>query len=220
MERSEVVDRIRAHEPGITFRSAVDHPAAARVPVESLAPGRRGDHEMNPELLPEGPLRQAAVLVPLIDHTDGISVMLTKRTDDLPTHAGQISFPGGGIETGDADAVAAALRETEEEVGVPPDMVEVIGRLDDYVTRTGYLVTPVVGLIVPPYPVQPDPSEVDEVFEVPLEYVLDPANHETHSRVWQGAERFFYVLPYEGRHIWGATAGMLVNLYEVLSGKD
>lgn len=214
MSRSEVVGRLRAHAPGVTYRSAV-----SRGPVEGIAAGRRGDHDMNPDLAPEGPLRTAAVLVPLIEHGDGITVMLTKRTDDLPSHAGQVSFPGGSIEPGDADRVAAALRETHEEVGIPPDMVEVVGRLDDYVTRTGYLITPVVGFIVPPYPVEPDPSEVDEVFEVPLSFVMDPANHETHSRVWQGMERYFYVLPYEGWHIWGATAGMLVNLYEVLSGQ-
>lgn len=201
--RERVTRRLHGRGPGGPVRTA---------------PRERGDHDLNPDLRPEGPLRHAAVLVPLIDHSDGMTVMLTKRTDDLPTHAGQISFPGGRIEPEDTDPVAAALRETYEEVGVPPDMVEVIGTLDDYVTRTGYLVTPVVGFIAPPFPVEPDPGEVDEVFEVPLEFVLDPANHQRHSRVYLGRERHFYVLPYEGRYIWGATAGMLVNLYEALAG--
>ena len=155
--------------------------------------------------------------MPLIDRGD-ITVLLTQRTAHLDAHAGQISFPGGRVEPDDPDHVAAALRETREEVGIPADRVEIIGRLDDYITGTGFRVAPVVGVVRPPFQVQADPFEVAEVFEVPLDFVLDPANHEQHSRIVNGIERRYYVLPYEGRYIWGATAGMLINLYEVLRG--
>jgi 8-oxo-dGTP pyrophosphatase MutT (NUDIX family) len=152
------------------------------------------------------------VLVPLIDRPEGLQVLLTQRTAHLKDHAGQISFPGGRAEPEDPDAVATALRETHEEVGLPADHVRVIGRLDNYITSTGYEVAPVVGLVRPPFPVKPDPYEVAEVFEVPLAFLVDPRNHERHSREWQGRTRYFYVLPYRDRYIWGATAGMLVNL--------
>ncbi len=178
--------------------------------------GERGDHDLNPDLKPEGELIDAAVLIPIVDRADGMTVLLTQRTEHLNDHAGQVSFPGGRVEAGDADPVATALRETEEEIGLAASHVEVIGRLDDYLTRTGFLVTPVVGLVAPPFTLELDSFEVAEAFEVPLAFVLDAANHERHSRVWNGAERFFYVLPFEDRYIWGATAGMLVNLFEVL----
>jgi 8-oxo-dGTP pyrophosphatase MutT (NUDIX family) len=179
---------------------------------------RRGDHDLNPDLLPDRPLTRAAVLVPLVERPEGLTVLLTRRTDHLQDHAGQISFPGGRVEPGDADALATALREAEEEVGLARALVTPIGRLDTYVTRTGFEVTPVVGLVAPPTALTPDPFEVAEVFEVPLGFVLDPANHEQHSRIVNGIERRYYVLSYEGRYIWGATAGMLINLYEVLRG--
>lgn len=178
----------------------------------------RGDHDLNPGMPTGGELAPAAVLVPLVDHRDGMAVLLTQRTDHLHAHAGQISFPGGRIETADRTPVAAALRETEEEVGIPSGNIEIVGQLDHYETRTGFLVIPVVGLIEPPYPVAPDPFEVADVFEVPLPFILDPANHQRHRRMFEGVERQFYVLPFEDRFIWGATAGMLVNLYEVLRG--
>ena len=177
----------------------------------------RGDHDLNPGQPAGGKLTPAAVLVPLIDRGE-LTVLLTQRTAHLDAHAGQISFPGGRVEPADPDHVAAALRETEEEVGIPAGLVEVIGRLDDYITGTGFRVTPVVGVVEPSFEVRPDPFEVAEVFEVPLGFVLDPANHEQHSRIVNGIERRYYVLPYEGRYIWGATAGMLINLYEVLRG--
>jgi 8-oxo-dGTP pyrophosphatase MutT (NUDIX family) len=178
----------------------------------------RGDHELTAGArAPEKPLTPAAVLVPLIDRPR-LTVLLTQRTNHLDAHAGQISFPGGRIEPDDPDYVAAALRETREEVGIAADRVEVIGRLDDYITGTGFRVAPVVGVVRPPFDVLPDPFEVAEVFEVPLDFVLDPVNHEQHTRIVNGVERRYYVLPYEGRYIWGATAGMLVNLYEVLRG--
>jgi 8-oxo-dGTP pyrophosphatase MutT (NUDIX family) len=160
----------------------------------------------------------AAVLIPLIEHDGGFTILFTQRTADLKSHAGQISFPGGRCEPGDADVVAAALRETHEEVGLPPDKVEVLGRLVPYNTITGFQVTPIVGAICPPLDVRPDPIEVAEIFEVPLAFFLDPANHLRHSREFGGAQRHYNAMPYGERYIWGATAGMLLNLYDVLAG--
>jgi 8-oxo-dGTP pyrophosphatase MutT (NUDIX family) len=128
-----------------------------------------------------------------------------------------VSFPGGKIDPEDADAAAAALREAEEEVGLQRHKVDLVGQLDIYVTRTGFEVTPFVGLIVPPFDLKLDAFEVAEVFEVPLAFFLDPANRRRESRVWQGQERFFYVYPWPGYYIWGATAGMLNNLAEILA---
>ena len=135
---------------------------------------RRGDQDLNPDMEPKRPLTRAAVLVPLVDRQDGLTVLLTKRTDHLHDHAGQISFPGGRIDAADADAVAAALREAEEEVGLPRERVEVIGRLDTYITRTGFEVTPVIGFVDPPTAFAPDPFEVAEVFEVPCVGYAEP----------------------------------------------
>lgn len=179
----------------------------------------RGDHDLNTDdMRHPGPLTPAAVLVPLVDRAEGMTVLLTQRTDHLTDHAGQISFPGGRIEPEDPDPQHAALREAFEEVGLPREHVTPIGRLDDYETRTGYLIYPVVGLVRPPFPIRPDPFEVADVFEVPLAFVLDRRNHRRESRVFKGRERQFYVLPYEDRYIWGATASMLVNLCDVLTG--
>lgn len=176
----------------------------------------RGDYDLNPGYRPTGALTPAAVLVPLVTHADGVSVLLTQRTDHLHDHAGQVSFPGGRLDAGDDDALAAALRETEEEIGIAPDKVDIIGRLDDYVTGTGYLVTPVVGLLTPPIETKADPFEVAEIFEVPLEFLIDPGNHGRKSLTWKGVLRHFYAMEYGERYIWGATAGMLVNLSEIL----
>jgi 8-oxo-dGTP pyrophosphatase MutT (NUDIX family) len=181
------------------------------------APRERGDYDLNPGYKPAGELTPAAVLVPLIEHDDGMTVLLTQRTDHLNDHAGQVSFPGGKIDDTDADAIEAALRETHEEVGIEPELVEVVGRLDDYITGTGFTITPVVGLLQPGFTVTPDPFEVADVFEVPLAFFLDTANHHRESRFWRGRERHFYVMPYEDRYIWGATAGMLVNHYDALT---
>ena len=177
---------------------------------------RRGDGDLNPGLKPTQPLVRASVLVPLVERPDGLTVLLTRRTGHLQAHAGQISFPGGRLEADDRDALTAALRETEEEVGLGRERVTPVGCLDIYVTRTGFEVTPVVGLVDPPPAFTPDPFEVAEVFEVPLDFVLDPANHQRHSRNYGGTVRCFYVLPWRHYYIWGATAGMLINLADVL----
>lgn len=196
------------------FGGAADPAEAA-----ALREATRGDHDLNPGMtVPSAALRPAAVLVPLIDRANGLSVLLTQRTPHLSAHAGQIAFPGGRIEESDADAVAAALRETEEEVGLPRDHVTVIGRLDTYVTGTGFEITPVVGIVQPPFPLAIDPFEVAEAFEVPLSFIVDPSNHRRTTREFENRTRVFFVLPFEGRNIWGATAGMLVNLAEVLAG--
>jgi 8-oxo-dGTP pyrophosphatase MutT (NUDIX family) len=176
----------------------------------------RGDFQTDPSLPRRDNLRAAAVLVPLVDRDEGLHVLFTQRNANLQNHAGQVSFPGGRMEPGDVSATAAALRETEEEIGLPPAKVEVIGRLDDYITGTGFVIAPIVGLIRPPYALAPDPSEVEAVFEVPLGFILDPANHRRESRVFNGVERRFYAMPYGERYIWGATAAMLLNLYDLL----
>jgi 8-oxo-dGTP pyrophosphatase MutT (NUDIX family) len=196
------------------FGGAADPAEAA-----ALREATRGDHDLNPGMTaPSAALRPAAVLVPLIDRAEGMSVLLTQRTPHLSAHAGQISFPGGRIEESDADAIDAALRETEEEIGLTRDYVKVIGRLDTYVTGTGFEITPVVGIVRVPFPLAIDPFEVSEAFEVPLSFVVDPSNHLRTTREFEARTRVFFVLPYEGRNIWGATAGMLVNLAEVLAG--
>lgn len=192
--------------------------AGERASDPSTIAAMRGDHSLVPGGAPPATaLTPAAVLVPLVMRPRELTVLLTQRTAHLAAHGGQISFPGGRVEPHDADSIDAALREAEEEVGLPRDHVEVIGRLDTYITSTGFEVAPVVGLVRAPYPVRPDSFEVAEVFEVPLSFIVDPANHQRHSREIRGRMRTFFVLPYENRYIWGATAGMLVNLAEVLA---
>jgi 8-oxo-dGTP pyrophosphatase MutT (NUDIX family) len=161
--------------------------------------------------------RPAAVLVPLVRREPGITVLLTQRTEDMPSHAGQIAFPGGRKQQDDADAKATALRETEEEVGLSRTFVQVIGAVDPYRTGTGYEITPVVGIVTPGFTIHADPREVADVFEVPLSHFLDAQNHRIDSRIFQGRERRFYAMPYGDRYIWGATAGMLKNLHFVLT---
>ncbi len=162
----------------------------------------------------------AAVLVPLVQRNE-LTVLLTQRTQQLSTHSGQIAFPGGKQDPEDADAVATALREAHEEVGLPAQQVEVLGSLPLYETGTAFMVTPVVALVQPDVVLQPNPDEVADVFEVPLRFLLDPANHQRHRLHWQGLEREWFSMPYmDGaaeRYIWGATAGMLRNFYRFMS---
>ena len=157
-------------------------------------------------------IRPAAVLVPLVRRENGLTVLLTRRTAHLNEHAGQISCPGGRSEPGDAYAAETALREAAEEIGLAAERVEVLGELHEYVTVTGYRVTPVVGLVTPPLELRLDDFEVAEVFEVPLEFLLDPANHLRNRIVHGGRQRHYYAIPYRQYYIWGATAGMLMNL--------
>lgn len=165
----------------------------------------------------EAGLREAAVLVPLFERPQGLTVLLAQRTQHLQHHAGQISLPGGGIEPSDADEVAAALRETEEEVGIPPRCVEVVGRLEPLATVTGFRITPVVGFVDPAVELRLDPFEVEHAFEVPLAFILDPKNRERRSRRVGERELTYYVMDYEGRMIWGATAQILVNFADKLT---
>ena len=159
-------------------------------------------------------LTPAAVLFPIVVRADGHTVMLTQRTAHLRDHAGQISFPGGRVESDDLSPTDTALRETEEEVGLSRERVEVLGFLPEYRTGTGFRVTPVVGLIHPPFDLQPDPFEVAEVFEVPLAFLLDPGNHQRHEMHYRGALRQYFAMPYGDYFIWGATAGMIRSLSE------
>ena len=159
----------------------------------------------------------AAVLVPVIDHAGAPSVLFTRRTVHLKAHSGQISFPGGRAEPSDPSAEFTALREAEEEIGLPPQQVEVIATLPEYFTRTGFRVTPVVGVVKPPLELVPDAREVDEVFEVPLAFLLDARNHRRASREIGGRRAHYYEIEHNGRVIWGATAGMIVNLYRMVA---
>ena len=162
-------------------------------------------------------LRPAAVLVPVVRRDAGLTILFTQRTDHLYDHAGQISFPGGRTEAHDQSPAATALRETFEEIGLPPSHVEVLGLLPEYTTVTGYHVTPVVGLVSSPPILRLDAFEVAEAFEVPLKFFLDPGNHQRNTLQYQGRTRHYYAMPFEQRYIWGATAGMLMNLYAFLT---
>lgn len=159
----------------------------------------------------------AAVLVPLIEIDGEFDVLLTMRPVDMKKHPGQVAFPGGRMEPEDKDAIACALREAEEEVGLPHTDVEVLGALDPYLTITGYEVTPVVGALRGPFTAKPDPKEVADVFNVPLSFLLDPVNHQRVERDFNGLRRAYYAMPYDNRYIWGATAGMILNFYELLA---
>lgn len=170
-------------------------------------------------LPPERKPVSAAVLVPVVNQPAGPTLMFTQRTAHLHDHAGQISFPGGRVDDGDVDRVATALREAEEETGIDRGRVQIIGRLPDFDIQTGFRVTPVVGWVEPPFELNPDPFEVAEVFEVPLEFFLDPENHQRHRTELNGQIRHYYSMPYGERNIWGATAGMLYSLYRILTGK-
>lgn len=180
------------------------HFAAAHAPISPY----RGREDLTP----------AAVLVPVVERERELTVLFTQRTAHLHDHPGQISFPGGRSEAGEASPVVTALREAQEEIGLDPARVEVLGLLPEYHTITSYRVTPVVGLIRPPLNLALDAFEVAAVFETPLAFLMDPRNHERHTVEVAGAMRQYYAMPYEGRYIWGATAGMIVSLQRFLHG--
>jgi len=164
----------------------------------------------------DGPFRPASVLVPIVAREDELTLLLTRRTERLRHHSGQVAFPGGREEPGDPSPEATALRETREEIGLDARHVELIGRLDEYRTGTGFRITPVVGIVRPPFLLRADANEVDEIFEVPLSFIFDPANHEQKSRRIGERSVAFYEIGYSGHLIWGATAGMLVRFYRRL----
>ena len=193
-----------------TQRSLVER---ALRPLDDLPRGDElGDRDLNGSLPRTGPRRPAAVLVPLVERRDGHAVLLTRRADHLHDHPGQVSFPGGRLDDTDRGPIDAALRETAEEIGLGREYVELAGLLDGYETVTGYGVTPVVAFVRPGFALTLDPSEVAEAFEVPLAFFLDEASRRIHHRMRDGRRRYYYAFEYADRYIWGATAGMLVNL--------
>jgi len=196
----------------------VERLTRALYPPSSPPPGQGWNHAEIAELLPDGgnSLRAAAVLVGLVDRGAGEQVLLTRRTEGLRHHAGQISFPGGRIEDSDADPVAAALREAHEEIGLPPAQAQVLGYLDPFTTITGFHVFPVVAQVAAQFQARPDPSEVDEVFEVPLSFLLEPGNARRVELEFRGARRSVLEFHFHDWRVWGATAAMLVNLRERL----
>jgi len=181
----------------------------------SVSPAR-GDHDADPvmrKIAEVRPIRPAAVLVPIIDHPEP-TVLLTQRAQHLPDHAGQVSFPGGKIDTGDSDPSASALREAQEEIGLDRAHVEPLGYLDLYMTTLGYRIVPLVARVQPGFKLRLNVAEVDATFEVPLAFLMDQANVQRHSREWQGMTRHYYAITFGERYIWGVTAGILRNLYD------
>ncbi len=176
----------------------------------------RGDHDLDPvmrAIAEVRPIRPAAVLVPVVDRREPM-VLLTQRAQHLPDHAGQVSFPGGKIDAGDETPLAAALREAEEEIGLDRKLVHPIGYLDLYMTTLGYRIVPTVARVEPSFALTLNTTEVDSTFEVPLAFLMDPQNHQRHSREWKGLMRTYYAMPFGERYIWGVTAGILRNLYD------
>ncbi|GJE12556.1 CoA pyrophosphatase [Methylobacterium longum] len=179
----------------------------------------RGDHSLDPDgsaVIPPPPHRRAAVLAPVILRAGGPSLVLTERAANLRDHSGQVALPGGKIDPADPGPADAALREAHEEIGLPPASVRLLGYLDPYLSGTGFLVTPVIGLVAPDATFRPNPNEVADVFEVPLAVLMDRERYRLRSRAWQGRTRWFYALTFGDRLIWGVTAGILNNLRERL----
>jgi 8-oxo-dGTP pyrophosphatase MutT (NUDIX family) len=203
---AEFFERARA-------RLRFDIPAGLNDPRAVPASGDRGTDHMLEIISREQPIRPAAVLIPIIDRPQP-TVLLTQRSAHLNDHAGQISFPGGKIDPTDASPLDAALREAEEEVGLTREFVDPIGYLDLYGTSFGFRILPTVAKVRPGFTLRINPSEVDDAFEVPIAFLMNPANHQLHSKEFRGVERFYYAMPYGERYIWGATAGILRVLYE------
>lgn len=206
MTKDDVLKRLKEFHAARKRRSNED--------AEDLRKLKQADR--NAWIRDDLPLTPAAVLVPLINRPGGMTVLLTKRTEHLSSHAGQISFPGGRTDESDHDARHTALRETEEEVGLGADSIDVVGQLDNYVVGTGFLVTPVIGIIEPPVKFNAHDHEVAEILEPPLKFLMDPSNMERHSRQVDDITRKFFAVTWKDYYIWGATAGMLRNLSEIL----
>jgi len=188
--------------------------------TDPMAQGARGDLDLNPSMWQRAGVaatKPAAVLVPVIDREEP-TVLLTIRTQDLASHAGQVAFPGGKIDPKDESPVAAAMREAKEEVGLAPALIEPLGYLDLYLTFSGFRILPTVARVRPDFMLQLNPGEVTEAFEVPLSFLMTPANHQRRSREWKGIEREYYAIPFGDRYIWGITAGIVRNLYDRVYG--
>ena len=203
---AEFFDRSRA-------RLRFDVPPGLVDPNVIPRSGDQGNDRMLEIIAREQPVRPAAVLIPVVDHPQP-TVLLTQRAPHLTDHAGQISFPGGKIDVTDASPLATALREAEEEIGLSREFVDPIGYLDLYGTSFGFRILPTVARVRPGFSLHINKSEVDDAFEVPLSFLMDPANHQVHSREFRGMERSYYAMPFAERYIWGATAGILRLLYE------
>ena len=193
--------------------------AASRLDSDPPTGSAAGDHVLNPEFRRMAlAYRDAAVLIPVVAHESGVTALLTLRTPHLSVHAGQIAFPGGKIDPVDAGPGAAALREAQEEIGLDPAGVELVGYLDPYLTGSGYRIVPVVGHVQPEPVLSLNPDEVQEAFEVPLAFLMNPAHHGRGSRDFDGRTRHFYEMPFGERYIWGITAGIIRGLYERVFG--
>ena len=210
-----------ARDEGVDFLARARarlHPCG----MDDDAPGpiRVGDHVLNPGQIAlaeaANAARPAAVLIPLIAREEGTTVLLTERASSLRSHSGQIAFPGGKIDGPDETPVEAALREAQEEIGLDPVHVEPFGRLEAYLSGSGFRIIPIVAQVHPPFEMALNEAEVADVFEVPFDFLMDAANHQRQSREWQGKLRYYYAMPWNERYIWGVTAGILRNLYERL----
>ncbi len=203
------------------FRALVSRRLPRELPSDAFSPTawtHASDFQIQgvaPDFSRLAKARPAAVLAPIVPREHGLTVLLTERASHLRSHSGQVAFPGGKIDPGET-ALETALREAHEEIGLEADFVEPLGWLDAYLTTTGFRIAPLVALIRPGFALELNHGEVAEAFETPLAFLMDPANHHLHEREWQGQRRRFYAMPHEGRYIWGATAGILRNLYERL----
>ena len=210
------VEGIDSHLPAVSLASL--QPTALR--QRFLTPPMWAPELLGEKRFSDRALQHASVLVPIVAR-ECPTVLLTERTMHLSTHSGQIAFPGGKVDEGDADAAATALREAQEEVGLDPAFVQVLGMLPHYTTGSAFIITPVIALVEPGFTVTPNANEVADVFEVPLEFLMNPAHHQRHSFEWDGVRREWFSMPYQDRltqrFIWGATAGMLRNFYRLLS---
>jgi 8-oxo-dGTP pyrophosphatase MutT (NUDIX family) len=205
---------VPTHHPEIRDRvvRSLDPLEGAEDPNRVRSAHRRGDHDLAPGWRARAPLRPAAVLVPIVDKPESLTLLLTQRTEHLAQHGGQVSFPGGRVEPGDGSPIRTALRETHEEVGIPESLVEPVGLLSPYETVTGFLVLPVVAFVSDRIQPVPDPTEVEAAFEIPLTVALDERTYRRGSSHFGGRQRSFYFLSDQPRFVWGATAGMLRDL--------